>query len=63
MNPVASIINEGRKGMNREQQVDAIMSDYNRKFKGGVPRKNFGFVEINENLVRGSLRYIYTDAE
>ena len=63
MKPVASIINEGRKGMSREQQVDAIMSDYNRKFKGGVPRQNFGFVEINENLVRGSLRYIYTDAE
>ena len=63
MNPVATVINEGRMGMSREQQVAAIMSDYNKKFKGGVPRQNWGFVEINENLVRGSLRYIYTDAE
>lgn len=61
--PVADVKYESIKHLNRSEKAKAIMSEYNKKFKGGVERRGFGFIVLREDEVTGSLKYLYTDGE
>ena len=63
MKPVADVKYESIKHLNRSEKAKAIMSEYNKKFKGGVERRGFGFIVLREDEVTGSLKYLYTDGE
>lgn len=63
MKPVADVKYESIKHLNRSEKAKAIMSEYNKKFKGGVERSGFGFIVLREDEVTGSLKYLYTDGE
>lgn len=63
MKPVADVTYKSIKNLNRSEKAKAIMSDYNKKFKGGIERKNFGFIILTEKEVVGSLKYLYHDGE
>ena len=39
------------------------MNDYNKKFKDGIDRQDFGHIILREDEVTGSLKYLYTDGE
>ena len=61
MKPVADVKYESIKHLNRSEKAKAIMSEYNKKFKGGV--ESFGFIVLREDEVTGSLKYLHTDGE
>ncbi len=63
MKPVADVQYESIKHLNRSEKAKAIMSEYNKKFKGGVERRGFGFIVLREDEVIGSLKYLHTDGE
>lgn len=63
MESVANVKYESMKHLSRSQKAQAIMEDYNKKFKGGIQRQNFGFIVLREDEVTGSLKYLHTDGE
>ncbi|MGN0681332.1 MAG: hypothetical protein ACI4LY_04925 [Candidatus Fimisoma sp.] len=63
MQPVANITYEDISHLNRAQKAEFIIEEYNKKFKGGIERQNFGFIELDKKLITGSLKYLYTDGE
>lgn len=63
MQPVADTTYEDISHLNRSQKAESIIAEYDKKFKGGIERQNFGFIELDKKLVTGSLKYLYTDGE
>jgi len=63
MQPVADTTYEDISHLNRTQKAESIIAEYDKKFKGGIERQNFGFIELDKKLVTGSLKYLYTDGE
>lgn len=63
MKPVADVEYESIKHLNRSEKAKVIMNDYNKKFKGGIDRQDFGHIILREDEVTGSLKYLYTDGE
>lgn len=63
MDPVAYVTYESIKGLNRSEKAKRIMTDYNKKFKGGIEVEGLGYIELNEDLVVGALKYLHTDGE
>lgn len=63
MEPIANVKYESVKHLNRSEKAAAIMNEYNKKFKGGIERKGFGFIILTEKEVTGSLKYLHADAE
>lgn len=63
MESVANVKYESMKHLSRSQKAQTIMEDYNKKFKGGVQRENFGFIVLRGDEVTGSLKYLHTDGE
>lgn len=63
MDPVANIENDSISNMNRSQKADAIIKEYNKSFKGGIDRENFGIIELDYKLITGGLKYMHTDGE
>lgn len=61
--PIANVKYESVKHLKRSEKAAAIVNEYNKKFKGGIERKGFGFIILTEKEVTGSLKYLYTDAE
>lgn len=63
MKPVADVEYESIKILNRSEKAKVIMNDYNKKFKDGIDRQDFGHIILREDEVTGSLKYLYTDGE
>ena len=63
MAPVVSVTADAMKGLSRSQKTSKIMTVYNKHFKGGVERQNFGFIELDGDLVQESLKYLHKDGE
>ena len=63
MKPVADVEYESIKNLNRSEKAKVIMNDYNKKFKDGIDRQDFGHIILREDEVTGSLKYLYTDGE
>lgn len=63
MDTVADVKYESIKHLNRAQKADAIMREYDKKFKGGIERKDFGFIVIRKDEITNSLKYLHTDGE
>ena len=63
MKPVADVKYESIKHLNRSEKAKIIMSEYSKKFKGGIERRGFGFIVLREDEVTGSLKYLHTDGE
>ncbi len=63
MEPVADVKYESIRHLNRAEKAKVIMKEYDKKFKGGIERENFGFIMLRQDEVVGSLKYLHTDGE
>lgn len=63
MEPVADAKYESIRHLNRAEKAKVIMREYDKKFKGGLERENFGFIMLRQDEVVGSLKYLHTDGE
>lgn len=63
MEPVADVKYESIRHLSRAEKAKVIMMEYDKKFKGGLERENFGFIVLRQDEVVGSLKYLHTDGE
>ena len=61
--PVVDVKYESIRHLNRAEKAEVIMEEYDKKFKGGLERKGFGFIVLRQDEVIGSLKYLHTDGE